>query len=209
VKCALLAGGKGTRLSFAEKPLLRICGKRIIELVITGLRIPTLIVCSKEKAELYRRVAEELSPLAEVDVVSDKIPDFGPSGGIYTALLEWGDVVVVAGDMPFIKKDIVRLLWEEGKKFGYEAVIPTWDDGKKEPLLAYYSSKALKAFERAIELKERKIMKAVEKMSKVKFLDINIIRNFDRDLVSFFNVNTPEDLRRADELCSSIDLAGE
>ncbi len=208
MRCALLAGGKGTRLNFAEKPLLRVCGKRIIELVITELRIPTLIVCSEEKAKLYRKVAEELDSLAEVEVVPDKIPDFGPSGGIYTALLEWGDVVVIAGDMPFVRKEVVRLLWNEGR-IGYDAVIPMWSDGKKEPLLAYYSSKSLKAFERAIELKERKIMKAVEKMSKVKFLDMDIIKNFDKDLVSFFNVNTPEDLRRADELCSSIDLAGE
>ncbi len=208
MRCALLAGGKGTRLNFAEKPLLRVCGKRIIELVVAELRVPTLIVCSEEKAELYRRVADELSSLAEVEVVPDKIPDFGPSGGIYTALLEWGDVVVIAGDMPFVRKEVVRLLWNEGKT-GYDAVIPAWSDGKKEPLLAYYSSNALEAFERAIELKERKIMKAVEKMSKVKFLNMNIIKNFDKNLVSFFNVNTPGDLRRADELCSSIDLAEE
>jgi len=114
VKCALLAGGKGKRFSFAEKPLLKVCGKRIIELVVTRLKIPTLIVCSERKTELYRKIAGELSSLTKVDVevVSDKVPDFGPSGGIYTALVEWGDVVVMAGDMPFVKKEVVKLLWE-------------------------------------------------------------------------------------------------
>jgi len=52
-------------------------------------------------------------------------------------------------------------------------------------------------------------MCAVEKMSKVKFLDMDVIKSFDSDLISFLNVNTPEDLKRADELCSSTGLVEE
>ena len=204
MKLAVLAGGSGSRMGFVEKPLMRVCGKRIIER-IAGLGFPMLIVCG-EKRDVYERIAKDF---ADVEVVEDLVKGFGPLGGIYTALHFSRDVVVVGGDMPFVRRDVVTLLFERGRKMGCNALIPEWSDGKKEPLLAYYSSSALPAFREAIERGERKIMRAVDRMERTSFLQVDEIRRVDGDLVSFFNVNTPEDLKRAEEICSSTDTEGE
>jgi molybdopterin-guanine dinucleotide biosynthesis protein A len=204
-RVALLAGGKGSRLNFADKPLLEVCGKKIIEMVSSRLKLPILVVCSKEKAELYGEIVEELH-LTGVKIVCDIVADFGPSAGIYTALIECGDVVVVAGDMPFVKREVVDFLWDMGKQLECDALIPEWNNGKKEPLLAYYSRRSIPAFKKAIELEERKIMQAVERMLKPCYVSMNEIRKIDYELISFFNINTLDDLRRAEQLCSSTDL---
>ncbi len=205
---AVLVGGSGSRMGFTEKPLIKVCGRRIIDR-IADLHFPLLIVCGESNFDIYREVADELSELTDVRVVKDAIPQLGPLGGIYTALLECDSVVAVGGDMPFVKREVVSFLFKKGEELGCDALIPEWSDGKKEPLLAYYSSSALPAFRETIERGERRIMQAVSRMKRVFFISVHEIKNIDKNLISFFNVNTPEDLKRAEELCSSIDLEGE
>ncbi len=196
---SILAGGRGRRMGFLEKPLLKICGKRIIERIVGELKdLRIFIVCRRDNAEIYEKFGE---------VVIDEL-ELGPIGGIYTALRK-GSTVVIGGDMPFVKAEVVKFLYDEGVKRSCDALIPIWSDGKKEPLLAYYSSSAIEAFEEAISEKKLKIMSAVEKMKKVEFIRVETIRTFDENLVSFFNVNTLKDLKRAEEICSSMGMVGE
>jgi len=196
---SILTGGRGRRMGFSEKPLLKICGKRIIERIVEELKdLRIFIVCRKDNAEIYKKFGE---------VIIDEL-ELGPIGGIYTALRK-GSTVVIGGDMPFVKAEVVKFLHDEGIKKGCDALIPIWSDGKKEPLLAYYSSSAIEAFGGAISEKKLKIMNAVEKMKKVEFISVETIRTFDENLVSFFNVNTLKDLKRAEEICSSMSMAGE
>ena len=37
------------------------------------------------------------------------------------------------------------------------------------------------------------------------FYPVENLRKFDKDLISFFNINTLEDLRRAEEICGKMD----
>ncbi len=211
----MLAGGSGSRMGFTEKPLLRICGKRIVDRIASisqNLGLPMMIVCNERNYGIYREVARELKAKTGVNVrvAVDVISGFGPIAGIYTALIECdsGSVVAVGGDMPFVRKDVVSFLFSRGEEIGCDALIPE-RNGRKEPLLAYYSTTSLPAFERAIKKGMRRIISAVEFMRKAVFLSVDELRKVDEELISFFNVNSPEDLKRAEEICSSTGLEGE
>jgi len=46
----MLAGGSGSRMGFTEKPLLRICGKRIVDRIASisqNLGLPMMHVCNE------------------------------------------------------------------------------------------------------------------------------------------------------------------
>ena len=51
-------------------------------------------------------------------------------------------------------------------------------------------------------------MVPVQRLEKVIFYPVEKLKSLDEQLVSFL-INTSEDLKRAEELCSSIDSDGE
>ncbi|GEM_PF-271518 len=199
---SVLVGGKGRRMGFFDKPLLKICGKRIIDRILAEMsKFSISIVCRQDNIKKYNEIAKKF----KAKILVDLIDGIGPMGGIYTALTE-GSTVIIGGDMPFVKSEVVEFLYKTGIKKNCDALIPEWENGKKEPLLAYYSRTSIHAFEEAIQKKEFKIMRAVERMNDVEFINIERIRRIDRKLISFFNINRLDDLKRAEKICSLIDL---
>ncbi len=200
---AILAGGGATRLGGLEKGLLNICGKRSIErLLCTFHDCKTVIVCRNyEQTKLYSDMAT---------AIADRYINSGPLAGIHAALDYFKSrALVVAVDMPFVKRAVAEAIYGEAKKSNADALIPVWSDGKKEPLLACYSYSAIKEIEKSLVRGEKKIMTPVQGLERVIFYPVEKLKGVDRELVSFFNVNTPEDVRRAEEICSLTDLEGE
>ena len=203
MNAAILVGGTGRRLGGVEKGKLIICGKTVVERIIDSLKdFDTVIVCrDEEQAGKY----EEFE-----NVIVDEFRGMGPLAGIHAALKHFGDsTLVVATDMPFLRRDVALRLWEERVKTNADALIPVWDNGKMEPLLAVYSAEALFEIEKSLKLGETKVLAPIMRLEKVIFYSIERLRDVDEKLISFFNINTPQDLKRADELCWSTDSAGE
>ena len=82
-----------------------------------------------------------------------------------------------------------------------DALIPV-KNNKFEPMLACYSFKAIEEIEKSFKRQERKIMTPVMRLKKVVFYDIENLRKVDKNLISFFNVNTKDDLEKVEKLCS-------
>jgi molybdopterin-guanine dinucleotide biosynthesis protein A len=68
-----------------------------------------------------------------------------------------------------------------------------------EPLCAAYSKRCLAAAQNHLEQKKLKIIKTFRK-NRIKTVSEKALRKIDPELVSFFNINTPEDLARAKEM---------
>jgi molybdopterin-guanine dinucleotide biosynthesis protein A len=68
-----------------------------------------------------------------------------------------------------------------------------------EPLCAIYSKRCLKPAEQHLKEKKLKIQWAF-RSNRIKNIPENILRKGDPELKSFFNINTPEDLARAEEI---------
>ncbi len=192
---AILVGGKGRRMGYVEKALLEICGVRIIDRLLKEFRDDNVvIVCRDEKQR----------KLFEVETVVDSVKDFGALAGIHAALKYFGErTLVLACDMPFAKRKVAEKLFSEAENINANVLMPYWKDGRFEPLFSIYSPEIIPEIEKSFSLGEKKILKPVFRSSEVYLYSVECLRKLDEKLISFFNVNTPQELRRAEELCSS------
>ncbi len=199
MKVAVLVGGVGRRIGM-EKTEVMLCGKKLIEWVLEKYSpFQTVFVCRDEKQ------AEKLSSRYEAEFIWDLHKGVGSIAGIHAALRHFGSCVVAAIDMPFVKPEVLEHLYKEGEKAGCDALIPKHD--YPEPLLAYYAESAADELERAILQGIRKILVPLERLNVV-YYPVEKLRKFDKELISFFNINTPDDLKRAEEICLKMSTEG-
>ena len=133
-------------------------------------------------------------------LVLDALPGSGTLGGIYTGLQaarnEWA--LVVACDMPFLSAPLLRYM--TGLRDGVDAVVPTIG-GRPEPTHALYSRRCIPAISQRLQAGQLKAAGFLD-LVRVRYVDEDEARRFDPELLSFFNVNRPEDLARAVEIAA-------
>jgi len=128
-------------------------------------------------------------------VVPDLCPGAGPLGGLYTAIVAASParVLVVACDLPFLTAPFLRYLAAGAP--GVDAVVPRTADGY-HPLCAVYAPSAAEPIRRRIDSGRLKVIDALADL-KVREIGPEEIARYDPDGILFFNVNTPDDHRRA------------
>jgi molybdopterin-guanine dinucleotide biosynthesis protein A len=135
----------------------------------------------------------------DLRTVADARPGFGALGGIYTAVVSApAPVVCVAWDMPFVSELLIRTL-ADGLAH-HDAVLPQ-SDGRRglEPLCAAYGPACEKAIELSLESGDLRAISFHDRI-RVGILPLEQVRALaDPDLL-FFNVNTADDLTKADDL---------
>ena len=104
--------------------------------------------------------------------------------------------------MPFLKPEVIDRLYELADELSddsvaYEAAVPVQPNGFFEPLHSVYNREKMQsACERALENGERRIHVPLQELC-VNRVSIDQLRPLDPDLLSFFNLNTREDLEKA------------
>jgi molybdopterin-guanine dinucleotide biosynthesis protein A len=79
------------------------------------------------------------------------------------------------------------------------AVIPRWSSGYIEPLHAVYHTKsALKAAKVALKQGHMNMRSMIENLREVYYVSTRLLEQQTPGLVTFFNVNTPQDLKKAE-----------
>jgi molybdopterin-guanine dinucleotide biosynthesis protein A len=187
----ILAGGKNTRIArnkaFIELPT----GESILQSTLSVLQkiFPEIIIVTNQK-HAYLKFG--------VRVVEDLVEESGPLGGIFTGLCFSSSKCnfVVACDMPFIKPALIRLLLQEGDTF--DVVIPEVN-GKVEPLFAVYYKDCIPVMFEHLQTQNLRMRQVLEKLH-VKKIGANEIDRVDPQHLSFFNINTEMDLKRAESL---------
>jgi len=168
------------------KAFLSIEGKRIIDRQLDVLR-PMF-------SEIWIS-ANAPEPFAELGlpIVPDAVPESGPLGGIL-AVLEAADaprVFFVAGDMPFILADAVRLVSQHPDE---APVLVPIVNGQPEPLFARYARRCAASIRLRLAAGQRKATCFHSDFS-VRVVAEDELRAVDPTLQSLSNVNRPEDLR--------------
>ena len=189
----ILAGGKSSRLGKC-KLSESLCGKSLIEHVIGQLEPISnqlLIVTAEEQSRL-------LIP-REAEVVTDLFPGKGPLGGIYTGLLASKSTysLVVGCDMPFLNINLLRYMIS--LIHGFDAVVPQLEIDKIEPLHAIYSRRCIDIIQTQLEHEHLKISQTLD-MLHVRYVQREECKRFDSQFLSFFNINSPSDLKRATKI---------
>lgn len=193
----ILAGGGATRFGGRPKGLELVGGMRILDRLIAeftaALGHEPLLVANAPDAPSWR---------AGLRVVPDARPGLGSLGGIYTAVLEGpAPVVCVAWDMPFVSAALIRRLADGLAE--YDALLPE-SDGRRgvEPLCAAYGPACTAAIAASLD---RGDLRAIDfhRDVRVGTLPLDEVRRLGDPERLFFNVNTADDLAKAEALCAS------
>jgi molybdopterin-guanine dinucleotide biosynthesis protein A len=123
----------------------------------------------------------------------------GSLGGIYTAVVEApAPVVCVAWDMPFVTPGLVRAL--AAGLAEWDAFLPESDGHRGvEPLCAAYGPACAAAIAASIEAGDLRAI-GFHGSVRVGRLPLEAVRRLGDPARLFFNVNTADDLARADAL---------
>ena len=194
ISSIILAGGKSIRFGH-DKVLERIGSTSLIEKVISRVKpISREIIIVTAKERTFARLANR----PEIQIVSDIFPGQGSLGGLYTGLLKSGSFynLVVAADMPFLNGSLLRYMLNVAD--GYDLVIPRVNNWY-EPLHAIYSKNCINPIKSILE-EGKKVIVELFNYVKVRFIEVKEIDRFDPKRLSFFNINTQEDLERAKKI---------
>ena len=186
----ILTGGKSSRMG-RNKAFLKVNGEVIIE------KITRLFKALFDEVILVTSSPDEYKYL-NTKIVADIYPKSGSLIGIYSGLYHTSSqyAFVAACDMPFLKKDFIEYLIKQ--KDGYDIVIPFSPDGQ-QPLHAIYSKSCLKPMEDQIKKGVLKIVDILPRLS-VRYVKEDEMIPFDPEFNSFFNVNTPSEFQKAEEM---------
>lgn len=185
----ILAGGQNTRFSGTNKAFIRVGGKRILDRIYG--------VFEELFEEIILVTNDPLQYLEwNFNIVTDLFPFRSSLSGIHAGLFftTTSHAFCAASDIPFLKKELVETILDSIEQ-DIDIVIPATSKGL-EPLCSVYSKKCLKPIEQQLIKQDLKIQKIFEKV-RVKKLPENILRQNDPDLLSFYNINSPDDLARA------------
>ena len=190
----ILAGGGATRFGGAPKGLEEVGGERIVDRLARTLRavfdMPPLLVANAPDASAWN---------TGLRIVRDELPGSGALSGFHAALKAAGTAVMcIAWDMPFVSEPLIAEL--ASGLADADVSIPA-SDGRRgvEPLCAAYGPACLDAIERSIVSGDHRAI-AFHGDVRVSILPLERVRAFGDPERLFFNVNTADDLTRAEEL---------
>jgi molybdopterin-guanine dinucleotide biosynthesis protein A len=194
----ILAGGRNSRLPGEKKAFRKIGGKMIIDRIYQELSsvVDEIIIVTNEPGEFSK-----LDGMIVSDINPSRCALAGVHAGIYYAAHD--KVFISACDTPFIKKDVVEyiLSFADGEN---DVVIPEGEGGL-EALLAVYSKACLPLIEK--NLKDKVFMiKKFYKKNRVKKIPLEKLKELDPLMESFFNVNTPEDIGKANMMVNKRNI---
>jgi molybdopterin-guanine dinucleotide biosynthesis protein A len=188
----VLAGGAGRRIG-GEKAVVELHGTPLIHYPLRALQavLAEVVVVAKQ--------GTALPPLPGVPIWIEPAEPRHPLAGVVHALEGAGatsgiagmarDILVSAGDLPFLGPDLVERL-ARADAGGAPAVVPR-AGGRLQPLLARYAPAAYPALAEALR---REPLPSVT--DAVSALAPRVVE-LDDDEQAFFNVNAPEDLLTA------------
>ncbi len=189
----ILAGGRSRRMG-ENKALLELGGRRIVDRVFEALAGVVDGIVVVRAADPW---IDDIAATRGAPVVTDRYPGAGSLGGIYTGLEAAGDTsLVVACDMPFLNQRLLADLIALAA--GADVAVPIVA-GKHETLHAVYQPACLAPIRARIAAGKYKIVDFFGQVQ-VRSLPETEVRERDPDLLSSFNVNTPEDYERARRL---------
>jgi molybdopterin-guanine dinucleotide biosynthesis protein A len=195
----ILAGGYSRRLG-RDKGLVMLAGKPLIIHVIDRISKvvgEVVVVVSSEiqkknfEATLQKKVRTVIDKTDSQSPLIGAIRGFESAQGKYSLLLPC--------DTPLVSAEITQFLLDLCKN--RDAVIPRWPSGYIEPLQAVYNTKsALTAATKALEQGKMNMRSMIDNLTRVRFISTIVLEHFEPKLLTFFNINTPQDLKKAESL---------
>ncbi len=136
----------------------------------------------------------------ELPVLVDAVPGYGPLGGLHAGLtaISTAYAVAVACDLPFLHVELLSHLIERAE--GRDAVVPIVA-GRPQPVHAVYHQRVAQAAEAILQRGGGSLRQLLgDPHLAVLYVEEDELRRWDPLLLSFFNINTPDEYAYALEL---------
>jgi molybdopterin-guanine dinucleotide biosynthesis protein A len=200
----LLAGGLSRRFGGGDKCLNVLSGRSLLERVVERAhpQVGTLILNANGDASRFANVNLDPMPLIVADIAPGAL---GPLAGVLTGMAwarthmrgaRW--VATFATDAPFLPYDLIARLLMAAHQQGASIAIAS-SNGRAHPVFALWSMDLMDELRVAVaEEGVRKVMTWVERHSVIEV-------DFAAEPIDpFFNINTPEDLARAEQFSEGL-----
>jgi molybdopterin-guanine dinucleotide biosynthesis protein A len=182
----ILAGGESKRMG-RDKAALPFNGETLLQSVIGSVQ-PLFAQTLVSVRELRTDVA--------LPQICDTQADGGPLVGLISALeavtTPW--VFVVACDMPFVAPALITHL--ASLRDHHQAVIPKAHE-HAQPLAAFYALSCLPVLRQSLAGGNKSIIGALKSLD-VRYVGADELLQWDAQLRSFFDLDTPQDLALAE-----------
>lgn len=198
----VLAGGQATRLGGGDKPLKKIGGRPMLSFVLESLsgQVGPIAISANGNPARFAGFG--------LPVLADEGRQAGPLSGILSGI-SWAGaaghqrVLTVAGDTPFFPHDLAGRL-DEAASGSKPVVAVAASGGRNHPVFALWPV--------SLEADLRRFLAEGSSFSVAAFLDncetisvpFPMLRFKGEDVDPFFNVNTPQDLAKADDMARSM-----
>src|SRR5688572_26563855 len=133
----ILIGGRSSRLGI-DKAFVELSGRTLLQRAIDTVRsaLPSAVITAVAGSSTQFEINAITS---EIPFIFDLHEGRGPLGGIHAALsyanAPW--ILVLACDYPFVSDELIDLMVEKvSDEFG--AIVPEQQDGRMQPLCAFY-----------------------------------------------------------------------
>jgi len=184
----ILAGGDSSRMG-QDKAGLLLEGTTLLQRATASMQqvFPKVIVSVRQPR------AEVLLPQ-----VCDAEADGGPLAGLVAGLaqVETPWMFAVACDMPFIQPAVIERMDE--LRGEHQAVVPLIG-GHPQPLFAFYAKAALDTMREMQAAGEKRVRALLQRLD-VRYVNEAELRDYDPQFRSFFDLDTPQDFKAAQEL---------
>lgn len=192
-----------------DKALAEIGGRTMIEQIVDqtrGLGADTVVVTNDPDRYAF----------LGLPTFADLLPDQGALGGLYTAVHAATQpyAIVLACDMPFVSRPLLEYMKSLAPAF--DAVVPRITPAstpppsgsspagegegvgvavrpEAEPFRAIYSKACLVSIRRSLDSGKMRVISFFPDV-RLRWVEENEIQSFDRDLLTFMNCNTVEEL---------------
>lgn len=190
----IVAGGKSSRMG-RDKAFVLLHGKPLIEHVLERVTplgaAQTLLIANRPAEYAY----------LQLPMYPDVLPGKGALGGIYSALTysPTDYSLVVACDMPFLNTALLQRLVNWCVRSADEppdVVVPVFEN-HPQGLHAVYRKTCLEPIRADLERDRLKVIGFYDQV-KVRYVYPEAYRDLDPEGRSFRNINTPDELSRAE-----------
>lgn len=193
----ILAGGFSIRFG-RDKGLVLLKGKPLILHVIDKVSplvdSVLVVVSSGKQKEDFERILDNTISIA-IDTDQSQTPLVGAITGFQNIKSDYS--LLLPCDAPLISRNIISFLFDTS--LNKQAVIPRWPSGYIEPLQAVYHTKSsLNAAKTALNQGYMNMRSMINNLQRVRYISTLVLEQLENNFVSFFNVNTPQDLEKAE-----------
>lgn len=193
VSVAIQAGGQSERMG-RDKALVPFAGRPLIAHVLErAAPLGDEVLVTTNSPDDYAFLGLRL--------VADERPGAGALAGLQTALraAHHEVVLVLACDLPFVCVPLLEHMLRLAPHA--DAVVPRWR-GELEPLHAVYRRTCLPAIELALAEGRRRMISFLSGV-RTTIIEEDQVAAFDPQGLTFFNINTPDDLQTAERILAA------